>query len=44
MAGRSLTEEEVRVAMAKCPRELHNLLVWLATGKVPAGSALNGTA
>lgn len=44
MAGRSLTEPEVRAALDRCPKELHPLLIWLATGKTAPASAVNGTA
>ena len=40
-----LTEQELRTALEKCPKELQPLLVWLVTGKtLPPGNPRNGTA
>lgn len=44
MAGRSLTEPELRAALARCDPEDRALLVWLATGKTVPASTVNGTA
>lgn len=40
-----MTEQEVKVAMDRLPKELHRLLAWLVSGKIlPPGSVRNGTA